>query len=272
MAVQSLPVKPLLNAVRRRAFAGFTLIESDYQPGAKMARHEHGVARLSVVLRGGYTEQYERKVRHTAPLTVVAHPPHETHAVRFGRAGARILGIEIENSWLARLRTAAPVLEDSTDFRGGVPTWFALRLYGEFRAPDALSPLAAEGLLLELLAEVSRRAHAHERTPPRWLLRAREMLHERAAEHLTLGEVAATCGVHPVHLARAFRRFYHATAGEYVRQVRVEAACRRLAETDAPLSEIAVAAGFYDQSHFTNTFKRLTRMTPAAFRARTREC
>ena len=268
--MQRLPAQPLLNAVRRRACAGFTLVESAYQPGARMARHGHGPARLSIVLRGGYAEQYERKTRHAAPLTVVLHPPHEAHAVAFGGRGARVLGVELETEWLARLRAAAPVLERPADFRGGPPAWLALRLYDEFRAPDALAPLAAEALLLELLVEVSRRAPTRERTVPRWLARAREILHARAAENLSLTEVAAAVGVHPVHLARAFRQFYGVTAGEYARRVRVERACRALAESDAPLSEIAVAVGFYDQSHFTNVFRRLTRMTPAKFRAHAR--
>ncbi|MGH7559893.1 MAG: helix-turn-helix domain-containing protein [Gemmatimonadales bacterium] len=43
-----------------------------------------------------------------------------------------------------------------------------------------------------------------------------------------------------------------------------------MAETDEPLSEIALRAGFYDQSHFTNVFHRTLGVTPAAYRARLR--
>jgi len=51
-----------------------------------------------------------------------------------------------------------------------------------------------------------------------------------------------------------------------VRKLRVDAACRQLTTSDKPLSEIALSAGFADQSHFTKTFRRLTRTTPGEFR------
>jgi AraC family transcriptional regulator len=76
--------------------------------------------------------------------------------------------------------------------------------------------------------------------------------------------------VHPAHLAREFRRRRHCTIGGYVRRLRVEFACRELSSTDAPLAEIALAAGFSHQSHLTRTFKELTGMTPAKFRALSR--
>jgi AraC family transcriptional regulator len=49
--------------------------------------------------------------------------------------------------------------------------------------------------------------------------------------------------------------------------LRIEEACAALTTSDMPINEIALAAGFYDQSHFSNTFKKITGMTPAAWRA-----
>ena len=82
-----------------------------------------------------------------------------------------------------------------------------------------------------------------------------------------LVELALDIGVHPVHLARVFRKNFDCTVGEFVRRLRIERACKEIAESSAPISEIALALGFYDQSHFSNTFKRFTGMTPAAYRA-----
>jgi two-component system response regulator YesN len=58
--------------------------------------------------------------------------------------------------------------------------------------------------------------------------------------------------------------------GEYVRRLRVGQACRRLAHSNASLSEIAFEAGFSDQSQFCRVFKRVTGLTPGTFRAGTR--
>ena len=57
-----------------------------------------------------------------------------------------------------------------------------------------------------------------------------------------------------------------APSGEYVRRQRIALACRSLAESDMPLADVAIEAGFADQSHFTRTFKRQLGVTPAAYR------
>jgi AraC family transcriptional regulator len=79
-------------------------------------------------------------------------------------------------------------------------------------------------------------------------------------------DVARRVGVHPVHLARTFRRVHQMTFAGYVRQVRIEFARRELTVSGAPLGDIAVAAGFCDQSHFSRLFKRYTGQTPAEYR------
>jgi hypothetical protein len=52
--------------------------------------------------------------------------------------------------------------------------------------------------------------------------------------------------------------------------VRIDFACVELANSDAPLVDIALAAGFCDQSHFTRTFRRYTGMVPSLFRGSVR--
>jgi AraC-like DNA-binding protein len=80
-----------------------------------------------------------------------------------------------------------------------------MKLYKEFRERDEASALAIEGLALEMLAEVSRRqVRVSDRTPPRWLAQALELLREQFSEHLTITYLATSVGVHPVHLAREF--------------------------------------------------------------------
>jgi len=132
---------------------------------------------------------------------------------------------------------------------------------------DEASPLAIEGLTLELLAECARKgSDALERRPPRWLVAVLDLLHEKFLEPITLGSIAQLVGVHPAHLARVFRRFHGCTVGDYVRKLRFELGCRLLANSDRPLVEIALSAGYADQSHFSRSFKRQMGLSPAAFR------
>src|SRR5262249_58739901 len=93
-----------------------------------------------------------------------------------------------------------------------------------------------------------------------------DLLQAGSTERLPREEIAQGAGIHPARLCHGFHEQYGCSVGEYLRQRRVEFACRQLATSDAPLVEIALAAGFADQSHFSKVFKRRMGMTPAAFR------
>jgi AraC family transcriptional regulator len=60
---------------------------------------------------------------------------------------------------------------------------------------------------------------------------------------------------------------YRSTIGEMVRHERIEFACREILKPDAKLTDVAISAGFYDQSHFAKTFKQIIGVTPAQYRA-----
>ena len=247
--------------------AEFALSESVYPAGFKMPSHTHGPAYLSLVLKGAYTETCAKRSCTRTASTIIFHPPDEPHAVDFHNAEVRIFRIEVKSRWLEQARKSVDLPEYSTDFHGGFIGLLFNRLHGEFQQTDASSVLAIEGLMLEIIAEISRHQISNaNQNSPRWLEQARAILRERISDPPSFQSLAKAVGVHPVYLAREFRRRYHCTLGEYLRQLRIERACSEISRSNAPLCEIAAVAGFYDQSHFSNSFKRYTGMTPAEYR------
>lgn len=247
--------------------AGLVFAESLYAPGFDIPVHYHARAFFYLVLEGSCEEASGQKISTCGPSTLVFHPVAEPHANRWIGSGGRVLHVEMSQARADGIRQLAPAVDQRAEFQGGTVPWLAQRLYREYSRPDGASPLALEGLALEVLAETFRqKIPAPERTPPRWLVRACELLHDRLDQNLSLGDVAAAVRVHPVHLARTFRRHYGCSPGEYLRRLRVEFACHELARTDAPLTEIALAAGFSDQSHLTKTFRHFHGMTPGQYR------
>lgn len=252
-------------------FSGGILAETIYPPGFQAPKHSHELFQFCLVTAGTFTDISRKRISECSPLTIFSHPSGEIHRDVYHDSGARCFVIEIENHWLERVREHSVALDDSVEFNGGLPTRLAIKLYDEYLNPDEVSPLAIEGLSLELMAAASRRpVRISGRRPLKWLEQVKDILYAQFAEGLTLPGLAASVGVHPVYLASAFRKQYHCTVGEYVRRLRIEFACREMANSDTPLVEIALAAGFAHQAHFSRTFRKLTGMTPTEYRAKLR--
>ena len=247
--------------------SGWLLTESRYPPLFRMSSHQHENAYFGTVLQGSYSERSRSKSHVYDHSTPVLNPAGYVHSVHFHDAPTRIFRVELKSQTVSRVRQFSKVLDSLEELN--TTSVFALmtRLYKEFLEPDDVTPLAIEGLILEVLAEASRSLSRSDVGSPPWLKRAQEFLHSNFAKPFCLDDVATAAGVHPVDLAREFRRRYRTTLGEYTRRLRVEAACRALSATDAPLSEIAASLGFSDQSHMGKHFKRLTGFTPAQYRA-----
>jgi AraC family transcriptional regulator len=247
--------------------AGLTLAEKAFRADTRMPRHEHGPAHFYLVLRGACTDSHHRSSDNCEPSTLMFHPSGVQHSCDYRNSGARTFSIHLGELWLERVREHAGLPDRSVRATGGTPVWLATRLYDELRNVDSAAPLVIEGLTLQLLGEVfCRPPAAVEQRPPRWPRRVQDLLHARFAERLTLDTIAHEVGIHPDRLCHGFREQCGCSVGEYVRQLRIEFACRQLTTSDAPLVEIALAAGFADQSHFSKIFKRRMGMTPTAFR------
>jgi AraC family transcriptional regulator len=252
---------------RHRLVGGLNLIETRYAPHTRLPRHSHEHSYFCLVRRGHYQEDYGSHQRDCGPQTVAFHPPGELHAQRFAGDETWSFNVEIGNSWLARWRDRLGRTELTGDFNGGVIGCLALRLYSEFLQSDEPAALAIEGLTLEILAAAWRVSlPAIERTPPRWLAKVHDILQDRFADPPMLTELANEAAVHPVYVSAAFHRHYGCTVGAFIRRRRVEFACGLLGQTDASIAEVALAAGFADQSHFSRAFKRITGFTPLAYR------
>lgn len=255
--------------VKTRDVPGFRLREALYDAALEIPPHPHPWASLCLTLDGAYVEHWGRTRVRCGPASLVFHAPNEVYGDRISDTGSRCFTIAIAPSVFLTAADAVPALTRLHAPRSGPPSWLAFHLRAELELGDDLSQASIESAVLALLADVADRpAFKGGSAPPPWLERVRERIHDEFACTLTLAALAETAGVHRVHLARAFRWHYGCTVGDYIRRRRVEFASHRLSATPMPLSAIAFDAGFADQSHFTNTFRRLVGMTPAAFRAR----
>jgi len=100
-----------------------------------------------------------------------------------------------------------------------------------------------------------------------WQVRAaRELLLSHYAEPINIAFIARRCGVSPGHFIAAFAASMCMTPYQWLIALRIRRAKELLATTALPLAEVAVACGFYDQSHLTRTFVRAVGDPPGRWR------
>lgn len=256
--------------IRSMETGGCLLTERIHPSNWILPSHAHQSLIIGIVYQGLYTETICGRSRECGPHSLQLLPAGETHTYEFGRAEVRCLTIEVKPQMLEAISQFSTLPDYPVHVRGGILSVLLTRLYGEFRFQDNTSVLTVEGLILETLGNDTRlSATCPPQVRPRWLHQAKDFIHENATKGVSLIGLAASVGITPSYLARAFRKFYHCSVGEYVRRLRLEHAAGELANSDKPLAEIALNAGFYDQSHMTHAFKLNLNMTPAEYRAAT---
>ena len=102
--------------------------------------------------------------------------------------------------------------------------------------------------------------------PPRVLRRIREYIDDNIDHRITIALLAGLANLSVCYFVRAFKQSMGITPHDYLIRQRVERTKQLLSDTEMPLSEIALAAGFADQSHFARRFRQHVGMSPRDYR------
>lgn len=132
--------------------------------------------------------------------------------------------------------------------------------------PDLYGDSLVTALFIDLLklgrAKPVRRTALTERQ----LRRVTAFIEDNCLRNIRLGELAELTELSQSYFSHAFKAATGLPPHQWHMKARMRKVEEMLAKPDLPLTEIAVAAGFADQAHFTRTFRRLTGVTPAAWR------
>lgn len=100
----------------------------------------------------------------------------------------------------------------------------------------------------------------------RALLASEQYLQAHYQQPVSLKELAEVANLSPIYFHKLFTAYFHKTPNQYLLDLRIELAKRKLLEEVFSLAEIALECGFTSQSYFCSRFKKLTGMTPLQYR------
>lgn len=240
-----------------------------YHPQEALPVHAHERATISLLLTGDLLEDAQGAREEASALSVVFKPAGVPHGDQVGGRGATVLQIELGQDDEEVLRAAAPML-GAWHWSHATPS--ATHLVALAGTASEGGPRIAEATLRRRLLRVVHGLRREDRGRPRtpanphpWLAEARARL-ASAARPVAIRDLAAHAAVHPVHLAREFRRCYGESPAGFRGRHRLRRAAQLLTGTRERLADVAYLAGFADQAHMTRDLVRRVGVTPGALR------
>ncbi len=166
-------------------------------------------------------------------------------------------------------------IEPQVGIRDEQLSHMAMSLLYELKAENVVGRLYADSVASSLAIQLVRRysvlkdvAIRKGGMAPNKLRRALEFISDKLEQqqHIALEVVAQEVGMSRYHFSRVFKESMGLSPINYIVRQRIERAKKLLAETDLPIADIALQAGFSGQSHFTTFFRKLVGLTPRSFR------
>ncbi|MDX2131453.1 MAG: helix-turn-helix domain-containing protein [Planctomycetota bacterium] len=276
MTDSSPPREPVASAAPERGRRCRTLLERPgayvvqqmtYDAGTRHARHAHEDSSVFVVVRGRVEERAGPRTIECVEGGSGVIPAGAEHASVFAATTVRTVSVVFHEAWLSRTLGEDPGAAHPAYIPAGRAWARALALLAAPARARECGVLAADECVASLLVMHAPTSGERVRpeAPPAWIRGVTDLL--RAANTPpALHEIADAVGRHPAHVCRAFRDAMGCSMSAYVQLARVERAAELLRRSNGGLAEVALASGFYDQSHFTREFRRVTGSTPRRFR------
>ncbi|PTE10664.1 AraC family transcriptional regulator [Mesorhizobium helmanticense] len=249
--------------------AGMERIEARFH-GSAFDLHRHDTYAIGVTLSGVQRFRYRGAMRHSLPGQVIVLHPDELHD---GGAGT-------EDGLRYRMLYLEPSL--MLDCLGGASLPFVREAVVSDHAfcttlLSALAPLDRELdelFVADFMAQLAKCLARHAGQPAKPMAKtawraaslARDYLEENAGRTVRSEELEAITGLDRYRLSRHFRATFSTSPHRFLLMRRLQRA-RRMIEANEPLAEIAIAAGFSDQSHFIRHFKKAFGVTPGRWSA-----
>jgi AraC family transcriptional regulator len=246
---------------------GLIISKTTYQEKVFEGWHFHENNHLSFILEGGNREYRKNDDRAVVPGNIMLYRGGEWHRNNNTQYPSQNINLEIEGNFLTHYGISFPAGSHDVlhTFQAHAPL-IAIKMYHDCLAADQHSALSIHQQLLALLQTAGNPLLQEKQLFAGHALKVVELLHDRWNENISLQDLSTITQLHPVTVSRHFTAYFNCSLGEYMRKIRIGKALFLVRQTDDSLTGIAYQCGFFDQSHFTRTFREQTGFLPKDFR------
>jgi AraC family transcriptional regulator len=243
---------------------GIILNDSDYIQGA-VDWHYHENAYFTFLLEGNSQDGNKKHIQECSAGSLLFQNWQDPHYNVNSNPSTRGFHVEIEPSWFNFFHIPIDLVEGSISITDPSLKTMMYNVFKEMKLYNGSSQLAIDSLLVQLLSSLTPERRSNNGRTPAWVWVIKEALHA-SPENWNLIDLAKLANVHPVHLSRQFPKYFKATLGDYIRNIKLHKALSLLSNKHMSLTNIAVECGFADQSHFIRCFKSCYQLTPLHYR------
>jgi AraC-like DNA-binding protein len=223
----------------------FKLTKTHYLPETDIEEHYHENNYISLLINGGYVEQYKKDNALIEAGNIIFRPAGYNHSNNFGQAGGACFNIEFKYNWQQNIDFGLQLPAKHTIYKtGSLPSIYKLLYFFN----HAFNKPAEENIyfefVLDWLFQINKQVPVKSKLA--WIEKVMSIIESEPGIHHTIHSLAARVFTHPIYLARAFKEKTGFTIGEYQLKAKLDKAMVLLFNTNFPVNDIAFETGFTD--------------------------
>ncbi len=225
-------------------------------------RHEHSLIELIYFLEGKADIKDKDRTMALSLFELVVYPAHVAHQ--------EYLDTRYHQAVICLHLSCEAALPFDRLFKlkdeQGILRWLMRQIHHEFHHEGPYQQQLLNDLINLLISQMQKISHEYQAPKANIAEKCMQFIQEHFSEPIDMGRLSQEMFVSPSYLNRMFKRRFGTTPILYLNRYRMEVAREMLVQTDSKISAISSFVGLEDSKHFAKLFKRMTSLSPAAYR------